>query len=76
MCKGMEKEGLIKRIRSNEDERVVTLSLTDQGEKTIEKLYSKSEIFDDVFKDVPIEKLQAIINGFHELDELLKTISK
>lgn len=72
MCKNMEKMGLIKRTRSSEDERVVTLSLTEQGKAMIVKLYGKSEQFDAVFEKVPKEKLQTIIGGMQELNELLK----
>jgi MarR family transcriptional regulator, organic hydroperoxide resistance regulator len=75
MCKSMEKSGLIKRTRGSVDERVVTLTLTEQGKKMIERLYAKSEQFDTVFQNVPIEKLQAIVNGMHELNELLKLLS-
>lgn len=75
MCKQMEKTGLIKRNRSSEDERIVTLSLTEQGKHTIHKLYAKADELDIVFEQVPIEKLEAIINGMHELSELLKILS-
>lgn len=75
LCKSMEKSGLIKRTRGSEDERVVTLSLTEQGKKMIERLYDKCEQFDSVLQNVPIEKLQAIVNGMHEFNELLKLLS-
>lgn len=76
MCKHMEKAGLIKRNRSSEDERIVTLSLTEQGKNTISRLYARADEFDTAFKQVPIEKLEAIINGMHEFSELLKNLSK
>jgi DNA-binding MarR family transcriptional regulator len=75
MCKQMEKAGLIKRIRSSEDERIVNLSLTEQGRHTIHKLYAKADELDTVFEQVPTEKLEAIINGMYELSELLKILS-
>lgn len=75
MCKGMEKSGLIKRTRSSEDERVVKLSLTEPGEKTIERLNKKFQQFDTVFKNIPEEKLQAILTGLNELNALLKLLS-
>lgn len=75
MCKQMEKAGLIKRNRSSEDERIVTLSLTEQGKQTLQRLYARADGLDNAFEQVPIEKLEAIINGMHELSELLKILS-
>ena len=76
LCKQMEKAGLIKRNRSSEDERIVTLSLTEEGKIKLQKLQTKAEELETVFEQVPIEKLEAIINGMRELNDLLKTLSK
>ena len=35
MVKGMQRDGLINRVRSNTDDRIVLLSLTDKGESFI-----------------------------------------
>lgn len=75
ICKQMEKIGLIKRNRSSEDERIVTLSLTEQGKDTIRRLYARADELDTVFEQIPTEKLEAIINGMHELSELLKMLA-
>jgi len=75
MCKHMEKAGLIKRIRSSEDERIVKLSLTEQGKSTIQRLQAGVDELDTVFEQVPTEKLEAIIKGMHEFSELLKMLS-
>lgn len=75
MCKQMEKAGLIKRIRSKEDERIVTLSLTEEGNSKLQKLQARANELETVFEQVPTEKLEAIINGMHELSELLKMLS-
>lgn len=75
MCKQMEKAGLIKRNRSSEDERIVTLSLTKEGKDKLQKLYAKADELDAIIEKVPAEKLEAIINGMHELSELLKMLS-
>ena len=76
MCKQMEKAGLIKRNRSSEDERIVTLSLTEEGKSKLQKLYARAEELETIFEQVPIEKLETIINGMRELNELLKMLSK
>jgi DNA-binding MarR family transcriptional regulator len=75
VCKNMEKLGLIKRTRSIEDERVVTLSLSEDGKKTIERIKSnKSDDYDEVLKKVPPEMLENIIRGMRSLNELLKIL--
>lgn len=75
MCKQMEKAGLIKRNRSSEDERIVTLSLTEQGKQKILSLHDKADGLDIVFEQIPKEKLETIINGMHEFNELLKKLA-
>ncbi len=76
MCKNMEKTGLIKRIRSTEDERIVKLSITEKGSKIIEKLYAESEELNKTLEKIPKEKLDTIINGMHEFNELLKMLNE
>ena len=74
VCKNMEKAGLIKRTRSSEDERVVFLSLTENGKKTIERI-KKLDDYDEILKKIPPEMLENIINGMRSLNEILKIIS-
>ena len=74
MCKNMEKGGWINRIRSAEDERVVTLTLTEKGEQTIERIHEKSCEFDLVFDKISEEKFEAIIEGITELGAMLNRL--
>ena len=76
VCKHMEKSGLIKRNRSLEDERVVTLSITELGEETLGRLQAREDKLDAVFEQIPIEKLETIIKGMHEFSELLRILSE
>lgn len=76
MCKKLEGQGLLERIRNREDERVVRVVLTKLGKETvmeIDKLYNdkislclaveKEETFDD------------IVLGLQRLNELLQKMS-
>jgi len=76
MCKRLESQGLLERIRNREDERVVRVVITKLGKETameIDKLCNdkisqhlvveKEEIFDD------------IILGLQRLNELLQKIN-
>jgi DNA-binding MarR family transcriptional regulator len=77
MCKKLEQEGFIKRIRSLEDERVVRLVLTEKGEETLEK------INEDVLKKYgPFlecktdEEFEQITRGIKLLNQLLIDFDK
>jgi len=77
MCKRLEKEGFIIRIRSLNDERIVELKLTDKGK------FTKDKICDDINKKFkPIldnkskEDFDAIVFGIKKLNELLNDLAK
>ena len=57
MLKNTEKQGLIKRTRSEEDERVVVISLTDEGKA----LYKKArQIPEKIGSCVKLDKSEAV----------------
>lgn len=72
ICKKLEKLGFVKRVRSEEDERVVNVMLTKNGEKAAIKvgdyLYKLRNEFEDDEVDV---NLQTIIDELKSLDQLL-----
>jgi DNA-binding MarR family transcriptional regulator len=77
MCKKLEQEGFIKRIRSIEDERVVKLILTEKGEETLEK------VNEDILKKYgPVldgrtdEEFEHMIRGIKLLNLLLMEFDK
>lgn len=78
ICKKLEKLGFVKRVRSEEDERVVNVMLTKNGEKAAVKvgdyLYKLRNEFENDEVDV---NLQTIIDELKSLDQLLdKFISR
>ena len=78
ICKKLEKLGFVKRVRSEEDERVVNVMLTKNGEKAAVKvgdyLYKLRNEFENDEVDV---NLQTIIDELNSLDQLLdKFISR
>ncbi|MBU5484631.1 MarR family transcriptional regulator [Clostridium sp. MSJ-11] len=64
MCDKLEEQGLICRIRTKEDRRVVLVTLTQKGEDKI----------NDLFKSFPKEKLIQIENVFKEVNALMSSI--
>lgn len=74
MCKKLEKEGYIMRSRGPGDERVVTLTLTGQGNAVIDRLDESFIRHQEKFRSIPDEKFDIIIRGFEELDALIKLL--
>ena len=72
ICKKLEKQGFVDRLRSEEDERVVNVTLTEKGRKSAEKV---GQYFDQIRTDIPTDgidvNLQTIIDELEALDELL-----
>jgi Transcriptional regulators len=71
MCKKLEQIDLLKRERSTEDERVVTLSLTPKGETILNNLNEQFKLFDEYCCTVSKEKMATIFKGFAQLEELM-----
>ena len=72
ICKKLEKQGFVERIRSVDDERVVNVTLTDNGKSAAEKV---GVYFDQIRSDIPKDNinvnLQTIVDELEALDELL-----
>ena len=72
ICKKLEKQGFVTRLRSEEDERVVNVELTEKGKKAADKVGS---YFDQIRTDIPTGEidvnLQTIIDELGALDVLL-----
>lgn len=72
ICKKLEKQGFVTRVRSEEDERVVNVKLTDKGSSAADKV---GTYFDQIRADIPTDKidvnLQTIIDELQGLDILL-----
>jgi DNA-binding MarR family transcriptional regulator len=68
----LELQGLIKRLRTNDDRRVVNVELTDEGNKLVEKA---PQVAQDLLvaglEELPLAKLQEIAMGLEELVHIL-----
>jgi DNA-binding MarR family transcriptional regulator len=74
MCKKLEKAGLVSRNRISEDERVVSVTLTGRGYDILADIDSELSLHGKKLDAVPDEKLNIIISGFEELNDLLKSL--
>ncbi len=70
MCKKLANMGFIKRIRRQDDERVVSLTLTERGraaaravERRMEKMYRR--------KEVDLQKMEEMMHSFEAISRFL-----
>lgn len=77
LCKKMEKQGLIKRIRDKDDERVVKVLLTEEGTNIIEEITSDmTKKYMPIVSKIPQDDFQKIIDGLKMLDALFRKIQQ
>ena len=72
MLNRLELQGLIKRMRTNDDRRAVNVELTNAGKKLVEKA---PQVAQDLLvaglEELPLAKLQEIAMGLEELVHIL-----
>ena len=62
ICQSLESEALIQRVRSLEDRRVWTITLTDKGRTVIHEIVEELELtFKDFYRDHSTEELQQLV---------------
>lgn len=76
LCKEMEKEGLITRIRNKDDERIVNITLTSKGEEKVKRLSNKIDELQNQFGNISKEKIKTIVTGIREFGNLLKDMER
>ncbi|WP_100065283.1 MarR family winged helix-turn-helix transcriptional regulator [Miniphocaeibacter massiliensis] len=75
MCKTLEKEGYLKRTRSKEDERVVTVTLTKKGEDVLSIVNDQiDKKFVNYNNDVSDEEHHQIIDSLKLLNQRLDSL--
>lgn len=70
----LEKQGLVERIRSEEDRRVVYVDVTPDFRKNFHEHFSETgKIFESVMKKATPEETAAIIKGLEILKKLIES---
>lgn len=64
MCDKLEDQGLVGRIRTKEDRRVVMVALTEAGEEKVNEIFTR----------IPPEKLHTIADVFKQVNALMDRI--
>ncbi len=77
MCKGLEKEGLLKRTRSLEDERVVHVATTDKGKEIINLIKEQmNEKLHDKLGSMKEKDYENLVGMLKELNQCLDLLAK
>lgn len=66
MCNKLEEEGLVEKLRTQEDRRLVNIVITEQGERRMLRL----------FEDIEPAKLQRMAEVLTKIHELMGIINK
>ena len=74
MCKKLEGQGLVERVRNREDERVVRVILTEQGKETVMQIDKMCNDIISMYLVNEAEYFEDIIIGLQKLNELLQKI--
>lgn len=76
MCRKLEKEGFLQRIRDKEDERVVKVNLSEKGKSAILDIEeSIKDRFNPCLQSESTENLKSIIEGLEKLNILLQKLN-
>lgn len=75
MCKVLESKGLVTRTRNPEDERIVLVSLTDQGKDLLQEIEKKlSAKCDHLLAEYSDADFHQIIDGMSKLNEVVTSL--
>lgn len=75
LCKKLERDGFLLRERSKEDERVVTLRVTEKGVTALRRIHRRFNAADPVLETIPAEKLETVLAGFRETEEIFRLMA-
>ena len=76
LCKRLEKQGYLKRMRTTEDARIVHVKLTEQGKNTMEQINcALKKRFDSVSPSYQTEDLAIIEEGLRRLNQILAAVA-
>ena len=76
ICKKLENSGFIQRKRNSEDERVVSLLITEKGNQALFRINQKMDKLIELLDDYPTDKLISVYKGFYEFDAILKQLEE
>ncbi|MDR0958120.1 MAG: MarR family transcriptional regulator [Clostridiales bacterium] len=76
MCKKLERDGLIVRNRRKDDERVVSLLLTENGRTVLHNLEVKLHKWDSFLESLMPQTLETILAGLTEGERVIRGLTE
>jgi len=76
ICKKLEMQGYLLRNRSKKDERVVTLSLTQNGQEILDSICKEICNLKFLLEEIPKERLHSAQQGLRDLVDLFLTLNE
>lgn len=76
LCKKLEQAGYLTRARNPEDERVVVLSLTRQGQETLARIGRRMKEYEVLLEGLPGQVKEDILRGLTAIDLALDYLSE
>jgi DNA-binding MarR family transcriptional regulator len=74
MADKLEQQGLVKRVRSTEDRRIVQVVLTEEGKQRLEQIKREFERLAELaLSGIPQQRLAEMIAAIQEITDSLKT---
>lgn len=71
MCKGLERKGLVRRSRNPEDERIVFITMTEQGTRLLQQIDQELRAKGDpVLAEYSAEDFSEIVLGINKLKDV------
>lgn len=74
LCKRLEADGLIARMRDPDDERVVRITLTEEGRARTEKIWTLMDTPLQYIDAAEESKKKSILTGLSDLSDLLENM--
>jgi MarR family transcriptional regulator, organic hydroperoxide resistance regulator len=69
----LERQGVVERVRSSEDRRIVYISLSDSAKKNSQKYYENiNNTFDKILDKATREELEVILKGLDTLEIVME----
>ena len=74
-CKRMEKLGLLTRTRSAQDERVVTLTITEKGQATLQQFQIFMDAINQTLSQLPDDLTETAMAGLDALTQIFEYVA-
>lgn len=75
LCKNMEQNGLLRRVRDEKDERIVRLSLTSTGLNVASRLEHCLQQLSQALESCPAAQVEPIYHGMQQTAQILAHLS-